>query len=50
MKELAERALNAAQLQGASYADVRIIHLKTQSILVKNGHVEGLIQNEEQGF
>jgi TldD protein len=50
MKDIAERALNAAQVQGASYADVRIIHQKTQSILVKNGHVEALAQDQNQGF
>ena len=49
MKELTERALNAAELSGASYADVRIVHLRTQSITVKNGHVEGLVQNHDQG-
>jgi len=50
VKELAERALNAAQLQGASYADVRIVHQKTQSILVKNGRVEALSHDQNQGF
>ncbi|MBC7233496.1 MAG: TldD/PmbA family protein [Chloroflexi bacterium] len=50
MKEIAERALNAAQLQGASYADIRIVHQQVQSILVKNGHVEGISHDENQGF
>ena len=50
MKELAERALNSAQLQGATYADVRIIHRNTQSIVLKNGNVEGLAQDEDQGL
>ena len=50
MKDLADRALNAAQLQGASYADARIIRRKTQSIVVKNGHVEALAQDDDQGF
>ena len=50
MKGVAERALNAAQLQEASYADVRIAHQNTQSILVKNGHVEALSQDQNQGF
>lgn len=50
MKELAERALNSAQLQGATYADVRIVRRKTQSIVLKNGHVEGLAQDEDQGL
>jgi TldD protein len=50
MRHIAERALNASQLRGASYADVRIVHQKTQSILVKNGHVEALSQDQNQGF
>ncbi len=49
MKDIAQRALNVAQLQGASYADVRIIHQQTQSIVVKNGHVEALSHNQNQG-
>lgn len=50
MKEIAERALNAAQLHGATYADVRIVTRQTQSIIVKNGRVEGISNNDEQGF
>jgi len=50
VKELAERALNAAQLQGASYADIRIVHQKRQSIFVKNGRVQALSQDQDQGF
>ncbi len=50
MREIADRALNAAQLRGANYADIRIIRQETQSLLVKNGHVEALSVNENQGF
>jgi TldD protein len=50
VKDIAERTLNAAQLQGASYADVRIIEQQTQSVLVKNGHVAGLSHNQSQGL
>jgi len=50
MRHITERALNAAQLQDATYADVRIVHQRSESVLVKNGHVEGLVQNESQGF
>ena len=42
MNELANRALNLAQTRGATYADIRIIDLETQSIAVKNGIVEGV--------
>jgi TldD protein len=50
LKELTARALNLAQVLGASYADVRIVNRRTQNINVKNGVVEGLADNESQGF
>ncbi|MGD9047463.1 MAG: TldD/PmbA family protein [Anaerolineae bacterium] len=50
MKTLTDRALNLAQVQGASYADIRLVHRRTQNITVKNGVVEGLADNESQGF
>ncbi len=50
MKDLEARALNMAQTRGASYADVRVINRQYQNIIVKNGKVETLEQNESQGF
>jgi TldD protein len=50
LKTLTNRALNLAQMQGATYADVRIIRRQTQDIRVKNGVVEALSDNESQGF
>jgi TldD protein len=50
MRDIAERALNAAQLHGAGYADVRVVNLKTQSIVVKNGHVEALAEDTSRGL
>jgi TldD protein len=50
LKELTDRALNLAQVQGASYADMRIVRRQTQNISVKNGVVEGLSHSESQGF
>jgi TldD protein len=50
LKELTARALNLAQVQGASYADVRVVNRRTQNINVKNGVVEGLADNESQGI
>jgi len=50
LKTLADRALNLAQVQGASYADIRLVRRRTQNITVKNGVVEGLAENESQGF
>lgn len=50
MKDLAARALNTAQTRGAAYADVRQVSRTHQYIIVKNGKVETLEQNESQGF
>lgn len=50
MKELAERVLNAAQLSGAIYADVRLIQEHRQFFSVKNGLVEAPHDEEKQGF
>jgi len=50
LKELTDRALNMAQLLGASYADIRIVRRHTQVITVKNGRVEALSMDEDQGF
>ncbi len=50
MKDLTARALNQAQVRGASYADVRVVTRLTQRIAVKNGRVEALEQNETQGI
>jgi TldD protein len=50
LKTLTDRALNLAQVQSATYADIRIVQRQTQNIAVKNGVVEGLSDNESQGF
>ena len=50
MKELAARAMNTAQLQGARYADIRILESRRQSIGVKDGKVETLGEFESVGF
>ncbi len=50
MKDIAARALNIAQVRGASYADIRVVTRLTQHIAVKNGIIEALGQDESQGF
>lgn len=50
MKDLQSRVLNVAQTRGASYADVRVVNRTNQYVIVKNGKVEALEQNESQGF
>ncbi len=50
LKEFTDRALNLAQVRGASYADIRIINTTRQSLVVKNGIVEAIEMTESQGF
>ncbi len=50
MKDLADRALNLAQVKGASYGDIRLIRKENQVLAVKNGEVASLAQDEELGF
>lgn len=50
MKERAERALEAARLAGASYADIRIVRQHTQSLSTKNAQVAELDEHEDEGF
>ncbi len=50
MKELADAALNAAQVQGASYADVRISHRVQQNLAVKNGELAAVADDASEGF
>ena len=44
MREYTDRCLNLAEVQGASYADIRIVERKTQTIIVKNGVVQRLAE------
>ncbi len=50
MKDITARALNLAQVKGASYADIRVVTRLTQRVAVKNGRVEALEQDETQGL
>ncbi len=50
VRDLAQRALDLAQTQGVTYADIRIVDQQNQSIAVKNGVVERLAQNSSRGF
>jgi len=50
LKTLTDRALNLADVQGATYADIRIVQRRTQNITIKNGVVEALSDNESKGF
>jgi TldD protein len=50
MKDLADAALNAAQLKGAGYADVRLDERVQQDIVVKNGQLVSVSDDASEGF
>ncbi|HYK96009.1 MAG TPA: TldD/PmbA family protein [Candidatus Dormibacteraeota bacterium] len=50
MKDLTDRALDTAAQLGATYADVRVIRRRDESIAVKSGRVEGVAMGESDGF
>ena len=49
-RDLTDRALDTAQALGASYADVRVVRRREESISVKTGKVEGVALGETEGF
>src|SRR5262245_27221037 len=50
MKDLIDDALNIAKLKWARYADIRIIDRREQVVSVKNGNVDGIGDQNSQGF
>ena len=50
LRELASVALDSARAAGATYADVRFNRNRTQSLFTREQRVQGLIDNETQGF
>ena len=50
MKDLIERALDAADRGGAAYADVRVAERETEALTVKNGALEAATSNVSAGF
>ena len=50
MPDLTDRALDTASVQGATYADVRVVRRLEESIAVKSGRVEGVASGESEGF
>jgi TldD protein len=50
MRDLAERALNVAQLSGATYADVRVIESREQFVEVKNRRPTALQESNGLGL
>ena len=50
LRSLASVALDAARSAGASYADVRVSRNRSQSLFTRERRVQGLVDNETQGF
>jgi TldD protein len=50
MYDLAAAALDTAKIRGASYADVRAMHLRQRDLTTKNGQVGTLAQSESIGL
>jgi len=50
MRDLAERALDAALVAGASYADCRVVVRTVQNLEVKNGRVARIALAEDEGL
>jgi len=46
MWDLCTNALDTARLRGASYGDVRVMHLRQRDLTTKNGQVGTLSQSE----
>ncbi|MDO9350855.1 MAG: DNA gyrase modulator, partial [Deltaproteobacteria bacterium] len=50
MRNLIENILDLAKLKQVDYADIRIVHRRTEEIGVKNGNVEAFTHDEDSGF
>src|SRR5579872_6273740 len=50
MWDLASHCLDTARLRGATYADVRMMHLRQRDLTTKNGQVGTLAQSESIGI
>ncbi|HEY7178599.1 MAG TPA: TldD/PmbA family protein [Gaiella sp.] len=50
MRDLCERAVEAALASGASYADARVVTRRSQHVLTKNGRVEVVNDVESEGI
>jgi TldD protein len=50
VKELIQRALDAAERDGATYTEVRVAERETEQLTVKNGALEAATSNVSAGF
>ena len=50
MKDMLQKALDAATGAGADYADIRIVHTRRQVVQTRNGEVSSLVDSQDLGF
>ena len=50
MDELIARALDLAKVQGAAYADIRLVHTDQERYVVRNGAVDTFSMDQSTGF
>jgi TldD protein len=50
MWDISSEALDTAKLRGATYADVRVMHMRQRDLTTKNGQVGTLAQSESIGL
>jgi TldD protein len=50
VRDFTARSLDTAASLGASYADVRVVSRRDESIAIKSGRVEGVASGESEGF
>ena len=50
MKQVADQALNIAELHGATYADARIVDSRNRALATKNGKIGSASDSESQGI
>ena len=46
MRDFANWALETAKVRGATYADARVMNIRSESMTAQNGDIEGLVQTE----
>ncbi len=50
MRDLALRAIDTANVRGATFADVRVVRRRDESLTIKSGRAEGVSIGESEGF
>ncbi len=50
MRDIAQLALNTAKVRGASYADARVVAMRSRSLATKNGRVGHASESDSLGI